>query len=272
MKWRHLLGLLLMLAAVAVALVFARSLAADYDTDVQNEAVEVLSRQWDAGGGRVTELASASEVNLQDPFEAGSDIAVDTTTYALLQIPRLGQLLPVHFGASPENLATATAFLAGSDLPEVSWASAGGARTVIAGHRGYYGQTLFLHINQLVAGDDLILFYNHNKYHYTVTESAVIGAHDVAALEAVADANLLTLLTCTPIPTFEDRLLVNAQLLEVENLEAPASLQETVDTVRSEAVLVATSAVASYGLRWVVGLLVVALAWLVVLLVRELVG
>ena len=49
------------------------------------------------------------------------------------------------------------------------------------------------------------------RYHYMVIESFVVGPEDRWVTGRVKGRDLLTLQTCTPIPTFEKRLIVRAE-------------------------------------------------------------
>ena len=49
------------------------------------------------------------------------------------------------------------------------------------------------------------------RYHYRVIERFVVGSEDDWVTGRVRGRDLLTLQTCTPIPTFEKRLIVRAE-------------------------------------------------------------
>ena len=49
------------------------------------------------------------------------------------------------------------------------------------------------------------------RYDYRGIESFVVGAEDSWVMERVRGRDLLTLQTCTPIPTFHKRLIVRAE-------------------------------------------------------------
>lgn len=215
---KRLLGLSLMLAAVCASAWLVWSFGRGLDVERQEEAVVGLV-SVDIVPVEVLEsdLMEFAGEELVDPFEsvsAGEKVDVMGSVgdaRAVLYMPSLQQVLPVYLGATYQHLYSATAFVAGADLPTVT----GGTRVVIAGHRGYYGQLLFLNLNSLSVGAPVFIYFNGQMYEYLVMSQAVVTANDATALLPVAGESWLTLLTCTPIPSFEKRLLVNAKLVGV---------------------------------------------------------
>ena len=58
---------------------------------------------------------------------------------------------------------------------------------------------------------------NGTHYTYTVFRSFVVGPSDYhVTLPVPGKQNVVSLQTCTPIPTFEERLVVQAELADVE--------------------------------------------------------
>lgn len=167
----------------------------------------------------------------QDPFVEQEGTILGQLDYsnalAILQLPTLNEILPVNLGSSAANLNSAVAFVDGSSLPN------SGGNTIIAGHRGYYGQTLFLNINQLKAGDLIYLYYSDQQFVYQVIGHRIIGPNDLEALQNRNGAGL-TLLTCTPIPSFHDRLLIDANFVEINNIEYNSQTLNTINTENAE--------------------------------------
>lgn len=153
----------------------------------------------------------AEEYPVVDPFtnqmtsggKQPSLIAEDDV-FAFIEIPKIGETLPIYLGATTNNLAKGVAQVTESSLPT----GGSGTHSVIAGHRGYYGATFFRYIDQLETGD---LFYIHvlnRVLTYKVIGQATIEPDDTSSLGIVDGADLVTLLTCTPYPTDRYRLLV----------------------------------------------------------------
>jgi sortase A len=86
----------------------------------------------------------------------------------------------------------------------------------LAGHRlgwpGTGSHLVFYRLNELGGGERVTLRGPQGgRYHYRVIESFVVGAEDDWVTGRVRGRDLLTLQTCTPIPTFEKRLIVRAE-------------------------------------------------------------
>lgn len=121
-----------------------------------------------------------------------------------LKIDRLKLHVPFFIGASNENLARGVGLIAGTDLP----GSGIGTNAVIAGHRGYYGATLFRHLDQLKSGDTIEVKYLGHHLNYRVTGRAIIDPTDQKKLAADPHQERLTLFTCHPYGFNYQRLLV----------------------------------------------------------------
>jgi sortase A len=95
------------------------------------------------------------------------------------------------------------------------WNEAAQTNVYLAGHRlGYEGTTsrlVFYKLDTLREGDRVVLEDgNGTTYVYRVTEMFVVQPDDAWVKDPVRDRDIVTLQTCTPIPTFEDRLIVRA--------------------------------------------------------------
>ena len=89
--------------------------------------------------------------------------------------------------------------------------------TVIAGHSsndlldsGDY-KFIFAQLDKLNVGDTIYANYNSKRYTYTVTKKEVVKPSEVNKLVYSTTKPILTLLTCTPIGTSINRLLVTAE-------------------------------------------------------------
>ncbi|MFA5842193.1 MAG: class D sortase [Candidatus Gracilibacteria bacterium] len=86
----------------------------------------------------------------------------------------------------------------------------------ITGHSSYYlwdegdYKDVFARLNKLVVGDDIVVYYNQQKYTYKVREKREVKKDDVSILEQ-GDEKILTLMTCTPVGTNLRRLVIVAE-------------------------------------------------------------
>lgn len=90
----------------------------------------------------------------------------------------------------------------------------------IFGHSSNYAwakwdyNDVFALLGNLEAGDEIISYYGQKKYTYKVTEKSVIKPGEVEALEAGNGKKRITLMTCWPIGTTLNRLIVLWELVE----------------------------------------------------------
>ena len=103
-------------------------------------------------------------------------------------------------------------------VPETSlpWSDSTHRNVYLAGHRlGYPGtesHLVFYNLDKLSKGDEILLKdRDGNPYKYRVTERFLAGPFDSWVMGKMRGRDMLTLQTCTPIPTFEKRLIVRAE-------------------------------------------------------------
>ncbi len=136
-----------------------------------------------------------------------------------LTVPKMARVedLPVLTGPASDEAALAQSALrvAGTGLP---WQEE--ANVYIAGHRiGFEGEAshlVFYDLDALQNGDEVILTDSDGtRYTYTVFASFVVGPSDYHVTLPTPGKNIVSLQTCTPVPTFEERLVVQAELADV---------------------------------------------------------
>ena len=149
------------------------------------------------------ELARLEEPRRFDP---------DPDAPLTLSLPSLGvRNAPVYDSDSPESLEAGVAH-----VPETSMPWDGGAQrnTYLAAHRvGYPGtgsRLLFYDLDELEHGDEVILKGGGETYRYRVSEVLVVDPSDSWVMGQAVGRDMVTLQTCTPIPTYEKRLIVRA--------------------------------------------------------------
>lgn len=90
---------------------------------------------------------------------------------------------------------------------------------VLTGHSSYYPwdpgrfKDVFAVLHQAEIGDEIIMFYEQKKYTYKVTEIKKVFPNQIDVLADAGD-DRLTLITCTPIGTNLQRLIVVAKPVE----------------------------------------------------------
>ncbi len=146
-----------------------------------------------------------------------ADLIAEEEVFAFLEIPKIGETLPLYLGASADHLANGVAQVTGSSLPT----GGTGTHAVIAGHRGFYGATFFRYIDQLEPGDRFYIHILNQLLAYEVTGQAIVEPEDTASLTVAAGEDLVTLLSCDPYPTDRYRILVYGKRVTDEG--GPAS-------------------------------------------------
>jgi sortase A len=104
-----------------------------------------------------------------------------------------------------------------SHIPETSlpWSPTPQRNVYLAGHRlgwpGTWSHLVFYHLDKLGTGDTVVLRDRQGRrYEYEVTETFITDPTDSWVMGQVAGRDMVTLQTCTPIPSFEKRIVVRA--------------------------------------------------------------
>lgn len=137
-------------------------------------------------------------------------------TMARLRIPTIGASLPVFHGTSDETLERGVGHLQGSALP----VGGAGTNSVLTGHSGIPQSRLFTDLHDLVAGDLITVEVVGETLTYQVDRIDTVLPTETDLLQPVPGADLLTLVTCTPIGVNTHRLLVQAHRVDEAALPA----------------------------------------------------
>jgi sortase A len=131
-----------------------------------------------------------------------------------LTIPELGiRNAPVMDSVTESALNQGVVHLPDTSLP---WSDTPERNVYLAGHRlgwpGTGSHLIFYRLNELTGGERITLrARDSTKYDYRVLESFAVWPDENWVTGRVRDRDLLTLQTCTPIPTFQKRLIVRAE-------------------------------------------------------------
>lgn len=174
---------------------------------------------------KYNEDVTKGDTNIIDPFDNEDydgyyDIkGIDKNeVFAYLIIPKLDMKKPIYLDATYKHLDLGLAQVEGTSLP------LGGKsmRSVIAGHRGWWGDLMFYNVEKLEAGDDIFIDGRSGLLKYKVTGQEIIDPSDWEKVLPIENKDIVTLLTCHPKrPPRPKRLLINAERV-VEKKDAPA--------------------------------------------------
>ena len=86
---------------------------------------------------------------------------------------------------------------------------------------------IFARLEKITAGDVVYANYNGTRYTYKITGTKVVKPTDVSALQIGNDKPYITLVTCTPLGTAQNRLLVFGEQISPNPNEAKAVEQKS---------------------------------------------
>lgn len=168
--------------------------------------------------------------NIIDPFdneeyEGAHDIkGIDKDeVFAYLIIPKLDMKKPIYLDATYDHLDWGVAQVEGTSLPLGGMST----RSVIAGHRGWWGDLMFYNVDKLEVGDEILIDGRTGLLEYRVTGTDIISPSDWESILPVAGKDMVTLLTCHPKrPPRPKRLLINAERVEEKKADVKPLVEE----------------------------------------------
>lgn len=179
---------------------------------------------------KYNEDVAKSDANIIDPFSNEDykgyyDIkGIDKEeVFAYLIIPKLDMKKPIYLDATYKHLDLGVAQVEGTSLP------LGGksTRSVIAGHRGWWGDLMFYNVEKLEAGDDIFIDGRSGLLKYKVTGQEIIDPSDWEKVLPIEGRDMVTLLTCHPKrPPRPKRLLINAERVVEKKAEPVEKVSE----------------------------------------------
>jgi sortase A len=149
-----------------------------------------------------------------NPAERASHFQLPPGAIMTLTVPELGiRNAPVMNSASESALDRGVVHLPDTSLP---WSDTPERNVYLAGHRlgwpGTGSYHIFYRLNGLTGGEKVTLRGPNGKtYNYRVLGRFIVGPKDNWVTGRVRGRDLVTLQTCTPIPTFQNRLIVRAE-------------------------------------------------------------
>jgi sortase A len=150
----------------------------------------------------------------------------------LLVIPKINVNVPVNYNTTPDQASQLKAMengVAYFGIPGANSKPGQVGNTVISGHSsndfiesGSY-KFVFALLDRLKPGDIFYLNYNGIRYTYSVTKTQVVKPTDVSALVYPTTKPQATLITCTPLGTALNRLLVTGEQVSPDPASASAA-------------------------------------------------
>lgn len=125
-----------------------------------------------------------------------------------IQINKIKVKYPIVEGVKAENLRVAIGHIPGTaGLGEVG-------NTALAGHRSHAFGKFFNRLDELEAGDEIIITVNKKSFKYVVYDKLVVDPTDTSVLRGTKKNKVVTLITCTPLYSSTHRLVIHAQMVQ----------------------------------------------------------
>lgn len=208
------LGIILMLLGLVVVLYVPatwlwgwyeqRGLHDDFNQGVVsslNTNQELIDRlEGQAEWEKIKQLAIAAQASLQTE-----------QTIALLEIPKIGVNAVVVEGTGDGSLRKGIGHLEETPLPGKE------GNFALAGDRVLWGGP-FLNLDDLGAGDTIMLKTTYAQFEYTVSSSNITVPEDTSVLGGVG-RDQITLITCDPPWSTSNRLIIKGDLVTARLLE-----------------------------------------------------
>ena len=157
---------------------------------------------------------------------------IDVDPAPRLIIPKINVDVPVHYGIGNDTKSQNAAMRDGLghfSIPGASSHPGEVGNTVLSGHSSgdLFMQSdykfVFAQLHKLENGDKIYAHYNGKRYTYAVTGKEVVYPDQVDKLVYdTAGKPVMTLITCTPLGTALQRLLVTAEQISPDPLKASA--------------------------------------------------
>lgn len=153
-----------------------------------------------------------------------------------LIIPKINVDVPVVYGVGYDHdsqMAAMQKGVAHFAIPGADSVPGQVGNTVFSGHSsndlfepGDY-KFVFSQLDKLDTGDTIYVNYNSIRYTYTITKKEVVKPTDVQSLLGMTDKPYLTLITCTPLGTALNRLLIKAEQVTPDPSKAKSANSNT---------------------------------------------
>ena len=181
----------------------------------------------------------AGEIEAVDPTVTLTKVSAENK----LIIPKLNVDVPINFGISTSEVMEAMNH--GVAHYRINWASAYPGEVgnfVVMGHSAgdiYSGNQykfIFSGLERLEVGDIIYVHYNSVRYTYKMVGSEIIWPTEVSKLVIDTDKPMMTLVTCWPLGTSRQRLLISAEQIS-PSVETATQQEEVVEEPTKDAEL-----------------------------------
>lgn len=124
-----------------------------------------------------------------------------------VRLVTIGVDLPMYHGTSERTLQRGAGHLEGSHLP----IGGEGRHAVVTAHRGLANAAMFTRLNEVRVGETFTVEVLGNVLSYRVRQTKVVAPENTDTIRPEAGADLVTLVTCTPLGVNSHRILVTGE-------------------------------------------------------------
>ena len=126
----------------------------------------------------------------------------------ILKIDKIKVNLPILEGATQKNLKIGVGWMKETTrIGEVG-------NTALAAHRSHTYGRFFNRLDEVEIGDKVKITAQGKEYQFEVYNKVIVKPSDISVLKRNKKDKILTLITCHPLYTATDRLIIQARLME----------------------------------------------------------
>lgn len=189
----------------------AKTVADEPGRELEAELARARAYNAELAGGALIE-AGANVPSAADGGAAGDDYGglLDgdaSGAMGRLRVPAIGVDLPILHGTADETLLRGVGHLEGTSLP----VGGDSQHSVLTAHRGLASAELFSNLDRVAVGDTFTIEVFGEVLSYRVSETRVVEPGDTESLFPRKGADLVTLVTCTPLGINSHRILVTGE-------------------------------------------------------------
>lgn len=169
--------------------------------------------------GSATLIPLDDQPNMEDLEEAEAELPDQPNFFATrpaMNISRLGTIKIPKIQIS-ENIVEGTVdeLLYGVGHARGTALPGQPGNCVLAGHRNYVVMRPFRYLDKVEIGDNIYITDDTSTYTYEVFDIFEITPDEIWVMQAQEDeSHMLTLITCTPVLTYTNRMIVRARLVD----------------------------------------------------------
>ncbi|WP_099361298.1 class D sortase [Fredinandcohnia onubensis] len=149
---------------------------------------------WDSNQAQKEALVQAEELISALPVEeeAEKEVVIPTfekgETMGVLEVPKLGEKMPIIEGTDEDELAKGVGHYLGTALPTQN------DQIVLSGHR----DTTFRRFDELAIGDTFVVKMPYGDFTYEIVDTKIVDADDRTIIKSTAPNEELIVTTCFP--------------------------------------------------------------------------